>query len=688
MIKNVCIKNFRNISELSFDITEMTTVISGQNELGKSNALNAIMWLVTGTILTDKWGSGENDIDSIVPKNATKGINPDVAITFETGTKFSKKYITKYNRDGSKVTGHTTEFYINDVVCKNESEFTDALYPMIGYSPKLKTKDVNELRLFVDPLYALQKLDAKQLRALLVDLGCSVTDEELYAMGFEDLRELGTKHLGKWDVLRKELKDSIKKKTVELDGLNAKLETVVGVEESDPELLKSLNRDLETLISKKALIRSSNANPEIAELEKQAAVIQNNINNKIANHQNDISTKRSNLMMKRQMVLDKLNSSNTTKTNPLREELTSVNHKIGELKSAVNAYDLTIQNNSNLINSYITMGNQNKQAKTNLVLKLDLVSNSKYENFITCPICGSQFPANEKEEANFENHKLEEINKIRAEIDAAEKKNLEYKASYEKCKKLKDDAIAAKEHASDQLAELLVKKENLEKEISIIDATPVDMTEVNAIDNEIFMLNAPVDITTEEKELEQINISLRNLRTQNESAIQERINEIDTKIVEINTAISEENIKKSKFAEKQSYIENINKVRTDLNNDDSTLMRCNELIKTMISLINEKATEKTGLTFVMLEENLSNDGVKEVCYATVNDVPFKDVNTATKIRYGIKFIEKMKELLGHNTLPVLADRMEGIDNFDTIKTLTKEQLICTRVSSEAVITIR
>jgi hypothetical protein len=90
----------------------------------------------------------------------------------------------------------------------------------------------------------------------------------------------------------------------------------------------------------------------------------------------------------------------------------------------------------------------------------------------------------------------------------------------------------------------------------------------------------------------------------------------------------------------------------------------------------------------MLEENLSNDGVKEVCYATVNGIPFKDVNTATKIKYGIKFIEKMKELLGHNSLPILADRMEGIDSFDTIKNLTQEQLICTRVSDEEVITIR
>ena len=104
-------------------------------------------------------------------------------------------------------------------------------------------------------------------------------------------------------------------------------------------------------------------------------------------------------------------------------------------------------------------------------------------------------------------------------------------------------------------------------------------------------------------------------------------------------------------------------------------------------MINEKATEKTGIKFVMLEENITNDSFKEVCYATVDNIPFKDVNTAKKLKYGVQFIEKMKELLGHNELPILADRMEGIDSLDKIKNLSQEQLICTRVSNEAVITI-
>ena len=94
----------------------------------------------------------------------------------------------------------------------------------------------------------------------------------------------------------------------------------------------------------------------------------------------------------------------------------------------------------------------------------------------------------------------------------------------------------------------------------------------------------------------------------------------------------------------------------------------------------------------MIEENLGNDNVKEVCYATYEGVPFANLNTARKYEIGISFIEKAKNIAaslgaGHNDLPILADKFEGIDSIDKIKNLTTEQLICTRVSDQEEITI-
>ena len=208
------------------------------------------------------------------------------------------------------------------------------------------------------------------------------------------------------------------------------------------------------------------------------------------------------------------------------------------------------------------------------------------------------------------------------------------------------------------------------------------------MEEEILNLNKPLDLSVENIQLVELKQKLSNFEMSNMELIQEELNNIDNNINNINNYIYEENIKKAKYTEKLEYQEQLKKNQITLNNNESLLARCNAFIQKMISLINEKATEKTGLTFVMLEENLSNDGIKEVCYATINNIPFKDVNTATKIKYGIKFIEKLKELLGSNDLPILVDRMESIDSIEAIKTMSNtEQIICTRVSNDENITI-
>ena len=680
MIKKLIISNFRNLTSLELEFNEKVSIISGKNELGKSNALNALCWLLTGTILTDKWGSGENDIDSIVPNGAKRGVNPEVTIVLDTNTEFKKKYVSKWSKDGSKVTGHTIEWYINDVACKNENEFNEALFPMIKFKPLLKTKDVNELRIFTDPLYALQKLDAKALRALLVDLGCSVSDEELYQMGFNDLRSYGEQYMGKWDVFRKKQKDKVKVISDEIQSLQAKLETVADIEEFDETEIETLNKELEDLISNKANMKAAVANPEIAELEKQIAVLQNTIKNKIANHNKDVENQKSALELKKQAVSEKLNNERNSRLNPIQEKITKAEAKLNEINTNIKAYNVTIESNSTLIKNYITMAESNKKNKADLSIKLDAVLNSKYTGMVKCPICFTEFAPDENSQNEFEEHKVKEIERLTGEIKTCEENDTKYRAEYDKCLKLKKDAVKARDEASDEFTDLNFKLNEFKQELENEKYKPVDMSELNAINAEILGLELPINVSLENNQIQQLNAKLEKIKANDEEAINDSINEIDLKITDVKAKMADAIVKKSKAKEKQEYLDLISKNQTELNNAESLLARVNELIQTMISLINKKATEKTGLTFVMLEENLTNDGIKEVCYATVDNIPFKDVNTAKKLKFGIKFIEKLKSLLSKNELPILADRMEGIDSIEKIKAMTTEQLICTRVN--------
>ena len=231
MITQVEIKNFRNIKEVVYSFNSSTSIIAGKNGLGKSNSLNAIGWLISDTLLTDHYGKGENDIMSIVPINHQKGQHTEVSIWLETGTKFTKFYKRTYNRAGNKVTGHTSEFAINDVACKNAGEFYKELYGAMKYYPTFNSVKIFEVRLFTDPLFALQKLEAKELRNLLVALGCSVTNQELYDAGYDHMQQYEAKFLGKWDVMRKNLKDTGIKLGKQLEELDAQLKDYVDIEE-------------------------------------------------------------------------------------------------------------------------------------------------------------------------------------------------------------------------------------------------------------------------------------------------------------------------------------------------------------------------------------------------------------------------------------------------------------------------
>lgn len=679
-IKELQTRNFRNLVSMNLQFNENVAIITGQNGLGKSNALNSASWGITGTLFTDKWGSGENDIDSIIPKNAIRGINPEVSLITDAGTKFTKKYISQYSKDGSKVKGHTTEWYINDVICKNETEFNEQFYNAFGYTPKLKTKDVNELRLFIDPLYALQKLDAKALRALLVDLGCSVSCEELYQSGFGDLRPYGDKYLGKWDVMRKNLKEATKSLTKDIESLQAKLETVAYIEEYDDSVLKELKAKYEELVSKKAIIQQGGANPQIVEFEKKIEALKASIQTKVSEHQNSINEKRKMLEDQKVLALEKATANIRKQLDPLYAEREKLNHEIELMNSSIKAYEVTYNTQNEMMTQYITMARNLTNKKTDLSVKLETLRNSEYKGMITCPICGSDFPASPEEQQAFEKHKKEEIETMIAEISKIESDKASYKEDYEKAKVLRDEALQTSEECKSNRRVASERVEEITRQCKILENQPIDTKPIEELDKRIAELDLAVDVTKEYQQVNTLKAKIDELKNLDSIKIQDQINELDMQIAEVNSKISEEYVNQSKYNEKIEYEANLAATQTKLNDNEALLARCNRLIQTMISMINQKATERTGLTFVMLEENLSNDGIKEVCYATVDGIPFKDVNTATKIKYGIKFIEKLKEILGHNELPILADRMEGIDSLETIKNLTKEQLICTRVT--------
>lgn len=85
----------------------------------------------------------------------------------------------------------------------------------------------------------------------------------------------------------------------------------------------------------------------------------------------------------------------------------------------------------------------------------------------------------------------------------------------------------------------------------------------------------------------------------------------------------------------------------------------------------------------MFEQNLTNDGVKDVCDITVDGIPYSVLNTASRINAGIDICRTLALAYGMKA-PI------WVDNAESVNTILGGgcQLVTLRVTEEANLTIQ
>ena len=689
MIKKLHIENFRNIKSLDLTFDEMTSIITGKNNIGKSNTLNALMWFFTDTLLTDKWGSGENDIKSIIPTNHKKGEHTQVTITLDSGAKFSKIFKRSYDSVTGKPNGHNTEYKVNGAKYDNTTSFVSELYKQdqLNFNPKIKNaKDIHELNLMIDPLYALQKLDSKSLRLLLVELGCSVTNEEVFDTNsrFEVLRLDEKKYLGDFTRMRVDLKQKKKLAEDDIRASEVLLESVNDVEEFNDSNLKELEEKASALrIQIKELengditnlVKDLNLQKQKVELEKKSYV----------------ETEKAKKEAQLKVLDEKINITRANVEKAKNEKILDLNNKITQLNQNKTSLEVRKANyemvRNNCKKEYTQAINEvglleNEMA--NLKAKLVETSERTFNGFVKCPHCGETFAPDQNAFENFNELKTKDIKRIEDRITETEIKIKENKKKQEQLAENGSKSFEEMTAITNEINEVDLKIKDLESQRNSVYVEQVDYSEVDNLYKERLTLKNLAITTIEfDEQIAQIQMSIDKAILDSRKENVEKIQELETELNQvIKPKIEIEYVTKSRWASKLKYQEQLENNTSTLNDIEYKLELVNDFIHTMIAMINQKAKEITGIDFVMLEENLGNDNLKEVCYATVNGVPFGSVNTSQKLEFGIKFIHRIKEILGANQLPILADRMEGFDSINTIKSLTSEQLICTRVGTD------
>ena len=670
-------KNFRCIKHITVDLNKGTNIITGANNIGKSTLLNCVSWLITDTLLTDKWGVGEHDLDSIVPKDFKKGEHTEVTVTFEDGSTFTK--LLKTNPKG----GHYTECQVNGAAGYNISSFNELLFSKFGFTPKLKSsKDVSELRVFTDPLYPLQKLDPKALRQLLVDLGCSVTNEEVFAAypKFQVLQPHESKYFGDYTKMRQNLKAERLELIDQLKALELTLAEYQDVTEYEPSTRESLEAKKDDLVVKIRNLRKGDSTlTSELELELQKAQSEFDLALTQAKAKKDQELALLKQELKNAQV--EANEGKNKRLNELNEKLISKITNKNSISTTIGAYLSTREEKRKQVLD-IKQRIENYQSRIENNSKVyEEISKREFKGYVTCPDCGKIFAADEGALVVFNKQKQEDLERIKNENSKLEIEIVELQKSFEVNATLGRNAKASQEEAEHKLEALEEEISNINNEILSASSQAVDLTKVNEIQNKIDELNS-TEIKVDDSKVTEIQNKIDNLVIDQAQVNQAEIEKLEAELEPIKESIEAEYMKQSKYASKLEFEAKYKKVTTKFNDTESLLEIVKEFITTKISLINKKAKELTGIDFVMIEANTSNDNVKEVCYATVDGVEFSNVNTSQKLAFGIQFIHKIKDILGSNDLPIFADRLEGFDDKDKIRNLTTEQLICTVVGDK------
>lgn len=632
ILKELELKNFKGIKDLSIKFNDKTK-IKGANATGKTTIFDAYSWL-----LWDKDSLNRKDfnIKPIYEKgNSNQGIESSVSGVIEVDGKklnLSKTYKEVWTKKRGQIketfTGHTTDYYINDVPVK-KSEYNDKISEII---------EEKEFNLLSNPLYFNQILDKKERREILFTLIDEVSLEDLIKVN-EDLKDLDLENYSV-DELRSMAKASSKKINDEIKSIPARIDELENSKNDyDFGKLEKTKKTIESELDK-IDDKLANANKLSEEITKLNSKI-----NELENEKRNIKSKNEEEFRKAQEVLD----------SKFYERQNKFNQSKYELEAKLNA----VKNELNSFNSDLKF-KENEKEKINLEIeelrnKWIEVNNSKFDGSLICPTCNREFEEHKKDEI------LEHFNLNKSK----ELERLTNKANELKTKLLSADEFI--KEISNSISQNEKELEELNKKVESLEefSEEKEIAERKDISNELKTIDEEIEAIT--KELDQFSIGDKTKLLEDKKEFRKNLDEVlsvlgqkdnNTKIdIRINELKDKEKTLSSKY-EEQQYV----------------LYLCDEYTKTYTELIQDNVNSLFDYVSFKLFDTQVNGSIVETAEVTVNAVPYSDVNNAGKINAGLDVINTLSKSLDKQ-VPIFIDNAESINKVRQTQAQTVELIV-------------
>lgn len=626
VIRQLTLLNFKGIRNLTVDFDAIETNIYGANGAGKTTVFDAFTWLLFGKDSKDR---KDFNIKTLAEDGkAIERLPHEVTACIEVNGEeinLKKCYVENWTKKrGSAVetfNGHSVECYYNDVPCS-----------VTEYGRKIADIcDEQVFRLITNPLYfTAQKKDYQ--RGMLFKLAGDVTNDDVISQ-YPEFSDLVAMLSGK---TLEELKREVQSKKRKIkDGVDA-----------IPARIDERKRDM----------------PQVLDWE--------NIEYEIKSF-NDALKKKDAEIADRSKVFNEITQQKQEKARQLSEVKVQITRREHELKDSLLAdYNNAMREHSNALTRASVLRNERKYKAISLPrLEKELANlNEKRENLIQewraikaetfvidenrliCPTCKRWL-----DETDIEQKKEQ----MMAEFNA----NITRKLEHNKAIGLETKAaIEAKQQEIEDLKNQLF---TLDNELAQLESSPVYLNEptkmdigpnINADKTIIELFNKATDLQNQLDEeikapdlsdimAERTSIEVNIRESQALLANRERIAANNKRIAELEKEYQESQSQLAELEGLEFTIQQFGKARIE---------QVENRINGMFNIVR----------FKMYEQQI-NGGEIETCEATVNGVPFSDLNDAMKINAGLDIINAICRANGI-VAPIFIDNRESVSEITSV----------------------
>lgn len=616
--QNFCKFYGKNTLDTDFS---MKTVLSGQNEVGKSTVKRIILDVLNCHDENDREITGIRPHD----ENGVEIDDVDIvrAVTFEIGGKAKAlKKVTRQKRNKKgEITGSVTDYSINDVP-----------YKMADYNQYINDNmaELGVLPFCLNAMTLLNKSQAEQRLALASYFGTH-TDEEICDMfpQFAELKPMFDD--GDVDQLEKVCR--------------GKLNGTGGRNGS-----KGLVKERDEISTRIDTIHSTNEYTDLAELELQKKTYEpqlKEIEDKLSDYNKILEDKRKatedimNLKFELSDMERKANADNQKKLMEIQLQLDGFNASIHKTESMIRAKKANIKNFEGTVRIYTeNLAKVRADWKRAKELAFD-------ESSINCPMCGQRLPEDKIESmrAEFDERKTKNLKELEDKGNALSNDNKEFKQAIEDRKKEIADLEA-------ELKELTERHDIVAKELRKV-PTDVDMTG----NSEYQALKATIE--EKEKALADENDTselIRKLKNERNELLRQ-VSSVDTKI-ELGVA----NNKRI-----DDSIADLEDKRKDLNQEIADWERKLDLLKEFTRKKNEllQADVNKYLDFATakLFRPLLNGDTEECCDFVYNGEAYaRNLNHGARMLTEVDICRAFQKVASVN-FPIIIDDTESVDDW-------------------------